>query len=34
MYKHLHKVTEGIFIYDLSCIYAYAALVIFVAKSK
>jgi hypothetical protein len=34
LYKNLHKITEQISYYDLSCIYAFSVLMIFVAKSK
>jgi hypothetical protein len=32
--KNLHKVIEHIFLYDLLCIFAISALMIFVAKCK
>jgi hypothetical protein len=32
--KKFHKVTEHIFLYDLFCLYAISALMIFVAKCK
>jgi hypothetical protein len=32
--QNLHKVTEGIFSYDLSSIYVFSSLMIFVGKSK